>query len=93
LYWRRDIELTGISQTAPFWLRYGRDKGMYRVDETGLRNLPVTAPTFKVRFKIKIFNKSYDIDRPVIYKNDDPVIGEVRQPADVLPLVTVMPTD
>lgn len=92
-YWHKDIIVSDIPLSAPFWLKHGRGKGIYRVDEVALRNLPVSPPDFEVRFKIVIFNKSYDIYRKVIYKNDDPVLGEVRQPVDVLPSLVILPTD
>jgi len=36
---------------------------------------------------------SDSISKPIIYKNDDPVLGEIRQPLDIIPAVVIKPFD
>lgn len=79
--------------TSPFWLWNGRHNGYYKVDAAENYNRPVTKRNLSARFDVEIFNKIYQINREIIYKNDDPVLGEVRQNLDVLPGICIKSAD
>ncbi len=79
--------------TCPFWLWNGRPKGMYLVDNMSDYTSPMSKRLFTAKFKFQINGKSYVIEKEIIYKNDDPVLGEVKQNVDITPLATVVPDD
>ncbi len=74
-----------MEYTSPFWLMDGRPLAMYPVFNPDFTRLPEKPRTLKTRFHIQIGNATYLIDRDVSYKNDDPVLGEVRGNFDILP--------
>lgn len=79
--------------TSPFWLWNGRGKGNYSVDDDALINQAITPRSLECITTVSIANKNYTISKPVYYKNDDPVLGEVSQPLDVLPSIVTKPYD
>ncbi len=92
--WNTNFELNfHMPYTCPFWLWNGRPKGVYRVDSLANYNLPMNKRTLVAKFKISINGKPYVIEKDIIYKNDDPVLGEVKQNLDVIPIATVVPDD
>lgn len=82
-----------LGLTSPFWLWNGRNHGYYKVDDPENYNRPLTKRTLTATFEIELNNKTYSVERELIYKNDDPVLGEVRQNLDILPSICVKSAD
>ncbi|MEO6191161.1 MAG: PIG-L family deacetylase [Saprospiraceae bacterium] len=91
--WSKEITLKGISNTSPFWLKYGRGRSYYKFDDVTKISNPTQERELKVEFNILLNDKAYAVSKDIIYKNDDPVLGEIRQPLDVFPSVTIEPLD
>ncbi len=88
-FWKKEVQLQNLNLTSPFWLLHGRNKSTYTVDSTFNFSDPVTARQLKVDFSIKLNDRQYTITKEIIYKNDDPVLGEIKQPLNVLPNLTI----
>jgi LmbE family N-acetylglucosaminyl deacetylase len=73
----------------PYWLNAKHPAGLYRVDNPLLIGQPQNDPLTKVFFKVNIAGLEMEIERPVVYKNTDPVKGEVYRPLEILPPATV----
>ncbi len=74
--------------TAPYWLQQTFDIGMYHVDDQQLRGLPETPRFAKVRWSITVDGRPLEYETEVAYKIDEPAVGEVWRPFEVLPPVT-----
>ncbi|MBK9336646.1 MAG: PIG-L family deacetylase [Lewinellaceae bacterium] len=74
-----------IGSTAPYWLRQSYSSGMYTVDDQLLRGLPETPRHFKVRWTVSVNGTPLDYETEVAYKIEEPAIGEVWRPFDILP--------
>ena len=84
----KDLEFT-----APYWLKEQGTLGMYRVAEQRNIGKPDIIRDFKTIFEVKIDGVLIPFERIVIYKFNDPVMGEVYRPFDIEPLVTAGFTD
>jgi LmbE family N-acetylglucosaminyl deacetylase len=73
--------------TAPYWLQNPYTNGMYTVTEQALRGLPETPRFAKVIWKMNINGATIDYETPIIYKTEEPAIGEIYKPFEVLPPV------
>ncbi|MEQ1747552.1 MAG: PIG-L family deacetylase, partial [Saprospiraceae bacterium] len=74
-----------IGFTAPYWLRQSYTNGMYTVDDQLLRGLPETPRRFKVRWSLSVNGEPLELETEVAYKVEEPAIGEVWRPFDILP--------
>ncbi|MCB0475150.1 MAG: PIG-L family deacetylase, partial [Flavobacteriaceae bacterium] len=79
--------------TTPYWLIQKGSTGRYQVSDTELIGLPETPKTIQARFDIQIENTQIPFYKNVIYKYNDPVKGEVYQPFEIVPQVTVSVPD
>ncbi|NOT35941.1 MAG: PIG-L family deacetylase [Saprospiraceae bacterium] len=93
LQWNSEIGLLHLNNTSPFWLKYGRGKSIYRVEDKNYFKKPIDDKELITEFYFVLNDVPYILQKDIVYKNDDPVLGEVRQPLDVLPPVTVDPFD
>ncbi|HEX5625647.1 MAG TPA: PIG-L family deacetylase [Saprospiraceae bacterium] len=75
--------------TSPFWLWKGRQDSFYPVDSVHYYCKAESPRTLAAKIGIRINQKSYMVERSILYKIDDPVLGEVKQPLDILPGITV----
>ena len=75
--------------SVPYWLRTPGSVGMYSVENPQLIGLPQTPRSFKAGFFLNINGTTISFDRPIVYKTNDPVLGEVYQPFEILPVVSV----
>ncbi len=75
--------------TSPYWLKNKGSLGLYKVEEQKLIGLPEAPKTVKAKFKVKIQGEEILFERPIVYKYNDPVKGEVYQPFEILPPVSV----
>jgi LmbE family N-acetylglucosaminyl deacetylase len=73
--------------TAPYWLQKPFNNGMYTVEEQALRGVPETPRYARVRWKMSINGIAIDYETPVVYKTEEPSIGEIYKPFEVLPPV------
>lgn len=72
-----------ISQ--PYWLVKKMNGGSFNVDDQLLIGKPESEPAFSAVFNVKIDGQDLIYSRPVMYKNTDPVKGEIYHPLVVMP--------
>jgi LmbE family N-acetylglucosaminyl deacetylase len=73
--------------TAPYWLQKPYTNSMYTVEEQALRGLPETPRFAKVRWNMLLNGVAINYETPVVYKTEEPAIGEIYKPFEVLPPV------
>ncbi|MEZ5039718.1 MAG: PIG-L family deacetylase [Saprospiraceae bacterium] len=73
--------------TNPYWLNEEASLGMYTVEEQTLRGLPETPRNFQAVFDLMVEGIALKIHRPIVFKQTDPVKGEVFRPFEVTPPV------
>ncbi|WP_294820443.1 PIG-L family deacetylase [uncultured Flavobacterium sp.] len=76
------------SYTSPYWLTEKGTSGMYRVDDLQKIGIPDIIREQSVVFTVRIGDTAIPFKREIIYKYNDPVMGEVYQPLDIIPAVT-----
>ena len=74
--------------TSAYWLREEGTLGMYNVSDRRLIGKPETPQENIVKFSLKIEGVVIDIKRPIVYKYNDRVKGEVYEPFEVVPAVS-----
>ena len=77
------------STTAPYWLNDKASLGMYYVADRKMIGKPDALKEFSIDFKVTIDNTPITFRKDIVYKKNDPVKGEVYQPFEILPEVTV----
>jgi LmbE family N-acetylglucosaminyl deacetylase len=75
--------------TGPYWLQQAYSEGMYTVPDQTLRGLPETPRFLSVRWSITVDGVALEYDTDVAYKTEEPAIGEVWRPFEVLPAAFV----
>ncbi|QRM90872.1 LmbE family protein [Lacinutrix sp. WUR7] len=70
--------------TTPYWLTKKGTLGMYQVDDKSLIGKPETPRYFNVTFGLSINNIAISFTKPIIYKTNDPVKGEVYKPFEII---------
>lgn len=78
---------TSIKTTNPYWLNKKGSLGMYTVEDQLMRGKPETPRAFKVTFDLMVNETPITYTRDVIYKKNDPVMGELYQPFEITPPV------
>lgn len=78
----------GIGYSTPYWLKKESTIGRYQVEDQELIGLPETPQKISAVFEVKIQGHTILFERPVIYKLNDPVQGEVYQPFEIIPPVS-----
>ena len=71
--------------TTPYWLTKKGTLGMYKVDDKSLIGKPETPRNLNVTFHLNIENVSISFKKPIVYKTNDPVKGEVYKPFEIVP--------
>jgi LmbE family N-acetylglucosaminyl deacetylase len=71
--------------TGPYWLQAASSVGMYTVNQQALRGLPETPRYLSVRWRITVAGVPLEYDTDVAYKTEEPAIGEVWRPFEVMP--------
>ena len=79
--------------TAPYWLKEKGSLGMYEVSNKDLIGLPETPRAIQVHFKLKIEDVIIPFKKDLVYKYGNPAKGEIYQPFEILPSITVGLTD
>ena len=90
--WRNDLDFSipeNADFTNPYWLNKKGSLGMYKVDNEEYIGLPETPKKFNAEFTMEIEGVKIPFSREVVYKTNDPVIGEVYRPFEVVPQLSV----
>ncbi|WP_299767994.1 PIG-L family deacetylase [uncultured Dokdonia sp.] len=78
----------GLTSTNAYWLENPGTLGMYRVDDRRLIGKPETPRTHVASFEISIDGVGFIFDKPIVYKYNDRVKGEVYEPFEIVPEVS-----
>lgn len=79
----------GLPVSQPYWLRNKPEKGMFVVKDQKLIGKPENDPAMSARFTLNIDGTEITYQKPVIYKENDPVKGEVYRPFIIIDPVQV----
>ncbi|MBO6607538.1 PIG-L family deacetylase [Psychroserpens sp.] len=71
--------------STPYWLTKKGSLGMYKVEDKSLIGNPETPRALNVRFNLNIENVPISFTKPIVYKTNDPVKGEVYKPFEIIP--------
>ena len=86
----RELQIPGTARlTSPYWLDQPGTLGMYQVGDPSLIGRPLTPHELKVAFHLNIAGKKMVFYRNLVQRFNDPVKGEVQQPFEVVPEVSV----
>ena len=75
--------------TQPYWLRETMQEGYFEVKDQKLIGQPDVEKAFTINFQLSLGGEELTLSRPLQYKFNDPVRGEIYQPFFVLPAATV----
>ena len=76
-----------MKYSMPYWLRKEGTLGMYAVENDDLITTPENDPAIIANFSVEVNGVVLDFQRPVVYKTNDPVDGEVYRPLAITPPV------
>ncbi|OUS02232.1 LmbE family protein [Flavobacteriales bacterium 33_180_T64] len=71
--------------STPYWLTKKGSLGMYTVEDKTLIGKPETPRLLNITFNLNIENVAISFIKPIIYKTNDPVKGEVYKPFEIIP--------
>ncbi len=74
--------------TSPYWLNENPGLGMYDVDDLDLIGLAETPDAVTIDFQLGIDGRTLSIERPLVYKFNDPAVGESYKPFAIVPKVS-----
>lgn len=77
----------------PYWLREPHTTGIFTVTDTHDIGKPENDPAVNFTFTFKVAGENLTITQPLVYKETDPVKGELTRPFEVVPPVFVNLTD
>jgi LmbE family N-acetylglucosaminyl deacetylase len=86
------IEITlpqELPLTAPYWLTNNGSLGLYNVTDSRFIGLPQTPKSLTAYFDLDFNGTKISIAKDVVYKYTHPVKGEVYQPFEVVPEISV----
>lgn len=75
--------------TTPYWLKEEGSLGMYKVDDQELIGKPETPRAIQARFNLDFNGTKIPVTRIITYKYNDRVAGEVFEPFEIVPPVSV----
>ncbi|GHA49996.1 GlcNAc-PI de-N-acetylase [Salinimicrobium marinum] len=90
--WQEQISVKipeNAAYSTPYWLKNEGSLGMYKVENPELIGKPETPAPFKAIFTIEIDGISIPFERELVYKKNDPVFGEMYQPFEIIPKVSL----
>ncbi len=91
---RKTIKIDGSANyTNPNWLNDHHTQGLYSVNDRMRLSMPEGEPGAIAGFVLEIDDLTFPVIKTVHYKYTDPVKGEIYRPFEVLPPVTVNPTE
>lgn len=82
-----------IPYSTPYWLQNPHTISQFFVEKQTEIGKPENAPAFSLVFDLTIAGIDVKIARGVLYKNTDPVKGEVYRPLEILPPVSINISD
>jgi len=86
-------EVLNISATQnnsnAYWLNNPGTLGMYHVDNKDFIGLPETPSAFNFTFVLDFNGTKISYTKPLVYKYNDPVKGEVYKPFEIIPEASV----
>ena len=71
--------------SSPYWLTTKGTLGMYAVNDKNLIGNPESNKALIAHFVISFDDYSIGFEKPVVYKTNDPVKGEVYKPFEIIP--------
>ncbi|WP_019038136.1 PIG-L family deacetylase [Psychroflexus tropicus] len=71
--------------TTPYWLENSPELGLFNVKQQDLIGLAESPEPLVYKFQLDINGSDFVIEKPLIYKYNDPVKGEVYQSFEILP--------
>ncbi|APY00208.1 PIG-L family deacetylase [Lacinutrix venerupis] len=74
--------------SVPYWLEEKGTLGMYKVENKKWIGLPETLKTATIQFNLNIEGSPISYTKPIVYKTNDPVKGEVYKPFEIIPEVS-----
>ncbi|WP_121666666.1 PIG-L family deacetylase [Mesonia aquimarina] len=80
---------SNFQYSSPYWLNENSSLGMYSVNDQEKRGLPENKPTLTAYFYLDFNGVKIPFEKPVVYKTNDPVKGEVYKPFSVVPKISV----
>jgi len=80
---------TTTAYTNPYWLEKPSELGMYEVSNKAYIGLPETPSTLKANFVLEIEEQTLNFEKELVYKYNDPVEGEVYEPFQIVPAISV----
>lgn len=80
---------TTTPYTNPYWLEKPSELGMYEVSNKVYIGLPETPSTLKANFVLEIEGLILNFEKELVYKYNDPVEGEVYEPFQIVPAISV----
>ena len=78
-----------VNYTNPYWLNEKGSVGMYRVNEQQKIGVADIIREVKLVFTIEINGVNIPFERNVIYKYNDPTKGEIYNPLDIVPEISI----
>ena len=76
------------SISSPYWLIQEGEKGIYKTKRKEIVGLPNTPPPLVLKLYLLIEGKNIEVQKPLKYRKNDPVKGEVTTTFQVLPSAT-----
>ena len=76
------------SISSPYWLIQEGEKGIYKTNRKEIVGLPNTPPPLVLKLYLLIEGKNIEVQKPLKYRKNDPVKGEVTTTFQVLPSAT-----
>lgn len=73
----------------PYWLENPHGLGMFEVERQEQIGKPVNGPSLEAEFILNVQGQRISFEKPVIFKRNDPVEGEVYRPFYITPPVFV----
>ena len=76
------------SISSPYWLIQEGEKGIYKTKRKEIVGLPNTPPPLVLKLYLLIEGKNIEVQKPLKFRKNDPVKGEVTSTFQVLPSAT-----
>lgn len=80
---------SGKKYSDPYWLQSAHSTGLFTVDDQQVIGKPENDPAIMVTFSFVVSGESIVVTRPVVFKENDPVKGELTRPFEIVPPVFV----
>lgn len=75
--------------TQPYWLTEPRNGDMFQWPDNAPKGRPFAAPLLRVHVPVTVDGVTFDLTRPVEYRDVDRIRGELRRAVHVVPVASV----